>query len=72
MVYGISQELLKLKHYVIYQSKACVLVSGTWMKFDLKREQIKHLMFHFYFMNSYILLIIELTVIKLYTNVKNI
>ena len=42
------------------------------MKFDLKRRQILNLVFHLYFLNSDISLIIELTVIECYTDVKDI
>ena len=42
------------------------------MTFDLKKQQIEHLIFHFYFLNSDISIIIELTVIPFYTDVKNI
>ena len=42
------------------------------MKFDLKKKLIKNQFFHFYFLNSDILLTIEITIIKFYTDVKNI
>ena len=42
------------------------------MKFDLKKEQILNHFFHFYFLNSDISLVIEVTIIKFYTDVKNI
>ena len=42
------------------------------MKFDLKKQQIKYQFFHFYFLNCDISLILEITVITFYTDVKNI
>ena len=42
------------------------------MKIDLKKKVIKNLFFHFDFLNSDISLVIEITIIKLYTDVKNI
>ena len=42
------------------------------MKFDLKKMLIENQFFYFYFLNSHILLIIVITVIQFYTDVKNI
>ena len=42
------------------------------MKFGFKKKQILNEIFHFYFLNSDILLIIKITIIKFYTDIKNI
>ena len=42
------------------------------MKFDLKKKNNLKPISHFYFLNSHISLIIEITIINCYTGVKNI
>ena len=51
---------------------ACVDANGILINLGLKKRQIKNLFFHFYFLNSDILLNNELTVISFYTDVQNI
>ena len=73
-VYGISQELLKLQHHVIYQMKGQISLHVLLyicfldeVGFD-EKSNLKP-MFSLYFLNSDISLIVEITVIHFYTDV---
>ena len=50
---------------------ACLGANGILMTFYSKKQQIKYLFFHFYFLNMDILLNNRLPVITFYTGVKN-